>query len=77
MLNARVRTKPRHPISLLQGARLLVLIMFFFQRKELWRGILDKNAIGSYHKVQYIESACILSYRGPVCCYVVLGDVVL
>ena len=29
----------------------------------LWRGILDKNVIGSYHKVHYIEFACILSYR--------------
>ena len=30
---------------------------------RLWRGILDKNVIGSYHKVHYIEFACILSYR--------------
>ena len=29
----------------------------------VWRGILDKNVIGSYHKVHYIEFACILSYR--------------
>ena len=29
----------------------------------LWRGILYKNVIGSYHKVHYIEFACILSYR--------------
>ena len=29
----------------------------------LWRGILDKNVIGSYDKVHYIEFACILSYR--------------
>ena len=28
----------------------------------LWRGILDKNVIGLYHKVHYIEFACILSY---------------
>ena len=31
--------------------------------RRLWRGILDKNVIGSYHKVHYIEFACILSYR--------------
>ena len=30
---------------------------------SLWRGIQDKNVIGSYHKVHYIEFACILSYR--------------
>ena len=29
----------------------------------VWRGILDKNVIGSYHQVHYIEFACILSYR--------------
>ena len=28
----------------------------------VWRGILDKNFIRSYHKVYYIEFACILSY---------------
>ena len=38
----------------------LKLIKF---RQLLWRGILDKNVIGSYHKVHYIEFACILSYR--------------
>ena len=32
-------------------------------RQRLWRGILDKNVIGSYHKVHYIEFACILCYR--------------
>ena len=32
-------------------------------RQRLWRGILDKNVIGSYHEVHYIEFACILSYR--------------
>ena len=30
----------------------------------LWRGILDKNVIRSYHKVHYIEFVCMLSY-GP------------
>ena len=25
--------------------------------------LMDKNVIGSYHKVHYIEFACILSYR--------------
>ena len=29
---------------------------------KLWRGILDKNVIGSYRKVHYIEFACILPY---------------
>ena len=28
----------------------------------VWRGILGKNVIRSYHKVHYIEFACILSY---------------
>ena len=30
---------------------------------HLWRWILDKNVIGTYHKVHYIEFACVLSYR--------------
>ena len=33
------------------------------QKPRVWRGILDKNVIGSYHKVHYIEFACVLSYR--------------
>ena len=35
----------------------------YMSRGYIWRGILDKNVIGSYHKVHYIEFACILSYR--------------
>ena len=36
---------------------------FVFLLWKIWRGILDKNVIGSHHKVHCIEFACILSYR--------------
>ena len=42
---------------------LLPLLIFAFRALNVWRGILDKTVIGSYHKVHYIEFACILSYR--------------
>ena len=40
-----------------------IISHFRTTKEELWRGILDKNVIGSYHKVHYIEFACLLSYR--------------
>ena len=39
-----------------------VQLIFKCSVGKLWRGILDKNVIGSYRKVHYIEFACILSY---------------
>ena len=39
-----------------------VQLIFKCSVVKLWRGILDKNVIGSYRKVHYIEFACILPY---------------